>query len=55
LRVAPPKAGSVVGASSLVTSKFPEACAIAGTPAKVLRERISWTRQPAAATAEFVH
>jgi acetyltransferase-like isoleucine patch superfamily enzyme len=45
-------AGSVVGASSLVTGRLPDQCVAAGTPAKVLKERVSWCRHPL--PAEFM-
>lgn len=36
--------GSIVGAASVVTRKFPPHCTIAGNPARVLREGILWQR-----------
>ena len=37
---------SIVGAASLVTGSFEEAgCALAGNPAKVVREGVSWKRE----------
>jgi hypothetical protein len=37
-------AGVIVGAKSIVTKKIPNACVIAGIPAKILRRGASWTR-----------
>ncbi len=37
--------GSVVGASSVVTKSFLPHCTLAGNPARVLREGISWQRE----------
>ncbi|NSY17277.1 acyltransferase [Neorhizobium sp. AL 9.2.2] len=34
--------GSVVGYGSFVSKEFPENCVIAGTPARVVRENITW-------------
>lgn len=39
-------AGSVVGARSVVSTDLPGRCVAVGTPARVLREGVSWTRQP---------
>ena len=36
--------GSVIGTGAVVTKDIPENCVAAGTPAKVTRERIYWTR-----------
>ena len=35
---------SIIGASSVVTKEFPSHCTIAGNPAKILRQKISWER-----------
>jgi acetyltransferase-like isoleucine patch superfamily enzyme len=37
--------GAIVGARSLVLRDVPPFCLYAGSPAKCLRERVSWTRQ----------
>lgn len=36
--------GSIVGAGSLVKSKIPNNCIVAGNPAKVVRKNIAWSR-----------
>lgn len=36
--------GSVVGARSVVTKKFPNNCVIAGTPGAIVRRNIAWER-----------
>ncbi len=36
--------GSVIGAGATVTHDIPEHCMAVGVPAKIIRERISWTR-----------
>lgn len=36
--------GSIVGAGSLVNKKFPNNVLIAGTPAKILRRNVAWSR-----------
>ena len=38
--------GSLTGAKSLVTRDVPPFCVAAGIPAKVVRERTTWTRKP---------
>ena len=38
--------GSVVGYRSLVTKNIPSKCVAAGTPAKVVKENIEWSREP---------
>jgi acetyltransferase-like isoleucine patch superfamily enzyme len=43
--------GSVVGARSLVKGRVPPRVAVAGTPARVLREGISWGRNMTGMTA----
>lgn len=37
--------GAIVGAGSIVTKDVPEACLAAGVPAKVVREKVMWTRE----------
>jgi len=37
--------GTVVGARSIVTKTLPACCVAAGAPARVVRERASWTRK----------
>lgn len=37
--------GSVVAARAVVTKSIPENCAVAGNPAKIVRERIRWDRK----------
>lgn len=37
--------GSAVGANSFVNKKFPQNCSIAGTPARILREKVAWLRE----------
>lgn len=37
--------GSIVGAGSLVKSKFPNNCIVAGVPAKIIRYDVSWCRE----------
>lgn len=39
-------AGSILGAGALVTKDIPEMSLAVGAPAKVIRERVSWTRAP---------
>jgi acetyltransferase-like isoleucine patch superfamily enzyme len=36
-------AGSIIGACAMVTSRLPENVLAAGIPARILRERVSWT------------
>jgi carbonic anhydrase/acetyltransferase-like protein (isoleucine patch superfamily) len=38
--------GAIVGARSLVTRNVEPFCLYAGSPAKCMRERVSWTRRP---------
>lgn len=35
--------GSIVSTGAIVTRDVPDACAVAGVPAKVVRERVSWS------------
>ncbi|MCI8323418.1 MAG: hypothetical protein HFI54_07215 [Lachnospiraceae bacterium] len=37
--------GSIVGALSLVKNVFPNNCILAGTPAKMIKKDISWSRE----------
>ncbi|MDQ0322267.1 acetyltransferase-like isoleucine patch superfamily enzyme [Pararhizobium capsulatum DSM 1112] len=37
--------GSVVASGAVVVKNVPKACAVAGVPAKVIKERISWSRR----------
>lgn len=37
--------GCIVGANSLVKSKIPNNCMIAGTPAKILRKNVAWSQK----------
>lgn len=36
--------GSIIGANSLVTKKFPNNCIITGVPAKITRKNVCWCR-----------
>ena len=36
--------GCVIGARAFVNKKFPNNCALAGTPAKIIRQNIAWDR-----------
>lgn len=36
--------GSVIGAAAVVTKDVPENCAVAGNPAKIIRENVTWKR-----------
>ncbi|MEM7791422.1 MAG: acyltransferase [Verrucomicrobiota bacterium] len=36
--------GGIVGASSVVTKPVPPFCAVAGNPARIVREKVSWCR-----------
>ena len=45
-------AGSIVGASAVVNAAHPAMSVLAGTPARVIRSGVSWTRQLAPAQAE---
>lgn len=40
--------GSIVGAQSVVKGRFPNNCSIAGSPAKIIKQDIAWSRDPAA-------
>ncbi|MBB4568989.1 acyltransferase [Rhizobium leucaenae] len=46
--------GTVVGARSIVTKSLPACCVAAGAPAKVVRERASWTRKAHPSADEIV-
>ena len=35
--------GSIVGANSVVTGRFPENVALAGNPARIVREGVRWS------------
>lgn len=37
--------GSIIGAHSVVTENVPRKCAVAGIPARIVRENVSWARQ----------
>jgi acetyltransferase-like isoleucine patch superfamily enzyme len=37
--------GSIVATGALVAKDVPKACIVAGVPAKVVRERVSWTHR----------
>ena len=45
--------GSVIGTGSIVTDNIPENCLAVGVPAKVVRERIYWTRELEGKTKPF--
>jgi acetyltransferase-like isoleucine patch superfamily enzyme len=44
-------AGSVIGTGAVVTQDVPPFCVAAGVPARILRERTSWSRSPAGPSA----
>ena len=44
--------GCIVGSGSVVTKAFPAACAVGGSPAKIIRRKVSWTRSRAPTAAE---
>lgn len=37
--------GAIVGAAAVVVKDVPKACAVAGIPAKVIKERVTWTQR----------
>ncbi|MCE6949722.1 acyltransferase [Cereibacter sphaeroides] len=37
--------GSIVAAAAVVTRDVPAACAVAGVPAKMIKDRVSWSRR----------
>ena len=39
--------GSIIGAGAVVSGQVPPTCVAAGSPARVVRERASWSRDPA--------
>lgn len=49
--------GSIVGAASVATGRYPSRVAIGGNPARVLRENVTWSRLPEGideATSDFI-
>ena len=46
-------AGAVIGTGAIVTADVPPASAVAGSPARVVRSNISWTRNPHPSAAEM--
>jgi acetyltransferase-like isoleucine patch superfamily enzyme len=47
--------GSIIGAHSVVTDNVPRKSVVAGVPAKVIRQNVSWTRQRAASNDAVVN
>lgn len=43
--------GSIVATGALVSKDVPKACAVAGVPAKIVRQRVSWTHKQYAISA----
>ena len=37
--------GSIVGANSVIKKRYPNNCAIAGNPSKIIKKNIAWSRQ----------
>lgn len=37
--------GAIVGAAALVVKNVPKACAVAGVPAKIVKQRVTWTQR----------
>lgn len=46
-------AGAIIGARSIVNADVPLQCAAAGMPARVVRDRVCWTRSPTPSTEEI--
>lgn len=46
------RSGSIVGSGSVVTKSVPPACAVGGSPAKIIRRKVAWTRSRAPTAAE---
>lgn len=46
------RSGSIVGSGSVVSKSVPAACAVGGSPAKIIRRKVAWTRSRAPTPGE---